>query len=233
MDTAKSFSIIIPTLNEAQAIIHCLSALQGLRERCEIIVVDGDSVDNTRMLAQPLADQVLLTGRGRAIQMNLGAAKSEGKLLIFLHSDTFMPENALDMIAKNISELRQWGRFDVMLTGSHPMLKVVACLMNWRSRLTGIATGDQVMFITKQSFDKVGGFPELALMEDIALCKKLKQFSQPICLSAKVASSGRRWEQFGVFRTIMLMWNLRLRYFFGADPELLAQLYRKGRFWKT
>ena len=113
------------------------------------------------------------------------------------------------------------------------MLKVVAFFMNWRSRLTGIATGDQVIFVDKHLFESVGQYPVIPLMEDIALCKKLKKISPPACLKAKVITSDRRWEQFGVLKTIVLMWSLRLRYFLGADPQMLAILYNEGRFWKT
>jgi rSAM/selenodomain-associated transferase 2 len=227
------FSIILPTLNEEQSIVNCLTALPPLRDGCEIIVVDGGSTDDTKRLAKPLANKVILSAKGRAIQMNAGAERAEGDVLIFLHADTFLPQDALKQIAQGINDNRQWGRFDVALSGSHPMLKVVAWFMNWRSRLTGIATGDQVIFVTKQAFESIGRFPVIPLMEDIALCKKLKKISPPVCLKAKVISSGRRWECVGVFKTILLMWSLRLRYFLGEDPQTLAHLYNRGRFWKT
>lgn len=225
------FSIIIPTLNEEQCIVDCLTALQPSRDCCEIIVVDGGSTDNTMKLAQPLVDTVLLSKKGRAIQMNVGAKNTEGDVLIFLHADTFLSDDALNQIAQAINH-QQWGRFDVKLSGSHPMLKMVAFFMNWRSRITGIATGDQVIFVTKRLFEFVGQYPVMPLMEDIALCQKLKQISSPVCLKAKVISSARRWEQFGVFKTILLMWSLRFRYFLGADPQTLALLYQRGQFWK-
>lgn len=228
-----NISIIIPTLNEEQSIVKCLTALKPYRDYCEIIVVDGGSVDNTKPLAKPLCDKLISSAKGRAVQMNAGAENTEGDVLIFLHADTFLPEQALYKIAQNINQHQQWGRFDIKLSGNHPMLKVIAWLMNYRSRLTGIATGDQVIFLTKQLFESVGQYPVITLMEDIALCKKLKQISPPICLKAKVISSGRRWEQFGVFKTILLMWSLRLRYFLGEDPQILAYLYHKGAFWKT
>jgi rSAM/selenodomain-associated transferase 2 len=226
------FSIIIPALNEEQAIANCLSAIQGYREIAEVIVVDGGSTDNTYKQARPLCDRVIVSDRGRAIQMNAGANCAVGDVLIFLHADTFLPEEALNRITTNINHRQQWGRFDVELRGSHPMLLVVAKLMNWRSRLTGIATGDQVIFVTKQLFEAVGRYPEIAIMEDVALSKNLKLVCPPVCLVDKAISSGRRWEQFGVLKTILLMWSLRLRYFFGIDPATLAQLYREGKFWK-
>jgi rSAM/selenodomain-associated transferase 2 len=228
-----NFSIIIPTLNEEQAIVNCLMALQPLRDCCEIIVVDGGSTDNTGLLAKPLADKVISSAKGRAIQMNAGAENAEGDVLIFLHADTFLPDDAISQISLTIANKGQWGRFDIKLSGWHPMLKVISLFMNWRSRLTGIATGDQVIFVNKYLFESVGRYPVIPLMEDIALCKKLKFISPPICMKTKVTSSGRRWEQFGVFKAILLMWSLRLRYFLGDDPQTLALLYNRGQFWKT
>jgi rSAM/selenodomain-associated transferase 2 len=220
-------SIIIPTLNEEKTIEDCLSALQPLRNDCEIIIVDGDSSDYTRIVAAPLADKVIISALGRAKQMNSGARKATGDVLIFLHADTCLPENALPLIQQEISSARLWGRFDIQLSGNHVMLKVIARMMNWRSRLTGIATGDQVIFVTRLAFEKAGQYPEINLMEDIALCKALKKISPPICLKAKVISSGRRWERNGIYKTILLMWSLRLHYFFGADPQKLAFLYKR------
>ncbi|MDD5269426.1 MAG: TIGR04283 family arsenosugar biosynthesis glycosyltransferase [Methylococcales bacterium] len=222
------FSIIIPTLNEEAIIQSCLIDLQPLRNRSEIIVVDGKSADNTRTLAAPLADKVTISEKGRGKQMNIGAWQATGDILIFLHADTRLPENALQLIQQNIINTAQWGRFDMQLSGNHFVLKVIACMMNLRSRLTGIATGDQVIFVTRRAFEKAGLYPEISLMEDIALCKALKKISPPICLKAKVISSGRRWERNGIYRTIFLMWSIRLRYFFGADPQMLDFLYTHG-----
>jgi rSAM/selenodomain-associated transferase 2 len=227
------FSIIIPTMNEAQTITNCLTPLQSLRKAGELIVVDGGSEDNTMALAKPLADKLIPSATGRAIQMNNGAAHANGEVLIFLHADTSLPDAGVELISQAITDKRQWGRFDIKLKGSHLMLTVVAWFMNCRSRLTGVATGDQAIFITKSLFESVGRYPAIPLMEDVALCKILKKMSPPLCLKAKVTSSGRRWEKFGVIKTILLMWNLRLRYYFGTDPRLLAVLYNKGQFWKT
>ena len=190
-----NFSIIIPTLNEEKTIESCLSALQPLRNNCEIIIVDGGSTDNTRVIARTLADKVVSSDKGRARQMNNGARYASGNVLIFLHADTSLPENALQLIQQKLNSSRKWGRFDIQLSGKHFMLKVIAQMMNWRSRLTGIATGDQVIFVTRQAFEKAGQYPEINLMEDIAICKALKKISPPICLKAKVISSGRRWER--------------------------------------
>jgi rSAM/selenodomain-associated transferase 2 len=164
--------------------------------------------------------------------MNIGANYASGDILIFLHADTYLPEHALRLIEQHLDNTKQWGRFDIRLSGNPFMLRIIAWMMNRRSRLTGIATGDQVIFVTREAFAAVGGYPEIDLMEDIALSKALKKISPPLCLKAKATSSGRRWEQNGICRTILLMWSLRLRYFFGADPQLLAALYSGGQFWK-
>jgi rSAM/selenodomain-associated transferase 2 len=225
-------SVIVPTLNEEHSILACLSALQPLRNRCEIIVVDGGSSDKTRSIAEEWADRLILSKKGRARQMNTGAQAATGDILIFLHADTFLPENALDLIQQQVERNGEWGRFDIQLSGGHFMFKVIGQLMNWRSRLTGIATGDQALFVTKNAFISAGGYPEIALMEDIAFSKALKKTRAPICLKAKVTSSSRKWQQNGIIRTILLMWSLRLQYFFGADPEALAQRYYGRTKWK-
>lgn len=222
-------SIIIPTFNEGNSIQACLIALQSLRNQSEIIIVDGGSVDDTVELSRSLVDKVIVSAKGRAKQMNAGATQAKGEILVFLHADTFLPENALALISQ---ENHGWGRFDIQLKGEAFMLGVIAIFMNWRSRLTGIATGDHVIFVSKPLFGRVGGYSDIALMEDIDLCMKLKKISSPSCLGVKVVSSGRRWEQFGVFKTILLMWSLRLRYFFGENPDVLSALYSRGLFWK-
>ena len=226
------FSIIIPTLNEAEEISHCLLALQHLRSHCEIIIADGGSTDETITLATPLADQTISCKKGRSYQMNAGSARARGEILIFLHADTLLPHNALSLIEQGIASLADWGRFDILLPGKHPLLKLIAFMMNLRSRITGIATGDQVLFIRKQTFIDIGHYPEIPVMEDIAICKKLKKISKPYCIAAKVISSARRWEQFGIYRTLLLMWWLRLAYFFGCSTATLNLLYTKGIFWK-
>jgi len=222
-------TIIVPVLNEAVGIVATLQPLQALRSRgAEIVVVDGGSTDGTLDLARPLADQVLVAPRGRARQMNAGAALARGRVLLFLHADTRLPEQADLTILEvfgYVLEGRHWGRFDVVIEGRSPWLKVVARLMNLRSRLTGIATGDQAIFVSRSAFRAVGGLPDIPLMEDIALSKALKRIGRPVCLAACVTTSGRRWEKHGVWRTILLMWWLRLRFFLGADPVRLALEY--------
>jgi rSAM/selenodomain-associated transferase 2 len=221
-----TLSIIMPMLNEAAGIETALQALVPLRARgAKVIVVDGGSNDGTAELARPLSDYVLSARRGRGLQMNAGAAAAKGEVLLFLHADTRLPDNADRLILEGLAHTgRQWGRFDVRFDQGG-LLRLVALTMNLRSRATGIATGDQAMFVTRAAFDAAGGFPSIALMEDVALSARLKRVSCPLCLRARVTTSGRRWRQRGALRTILLMWHLRLRYFLGADPAHLARDY--------
>jgi rSAM/selenodomain-associated transferase 2 len=215
-------SIIIPCLDEAAGIGACLAALAPLRARGhEVIVVDGGSADGTPEVARGLCDRLLAAPRGRALQMNAGARAAEGDALLFLHADTRLPADAETRVRRAL-ESAAWGRFDVAIEGAHPMLRVVACAMNARSRLTGIATGDQAIFVRRAAFP---GFPEIPLMEDIAFSRAMKRVGRPACLRSRVATSGRRWESRGVLRTVVLMWRLRLLYFLGASPQRLAELY--------
>ena len=218
-------SIIIPTLNEATKIEARLAALAPLRQHgVQIIIADGGSSDATVALAAPFADLMIDAPRGRAAQMNAGALHASAPSLLFLHADTVLPEHADKLIDQALQQ-SAWGRFDITLSGDHPMLRVIAAMMNWRSRLTGIATGDQAIFVRRNVFEQLHGFAPIALMEDIELCHRLKKISRPACLSQRVVSSGRRWQKHGVWRTIWLMWRLRLAYFFGADPRELAVRY--------
>jgi rSAM/selenodomain-associated transferase 2 len=179
--------------------------------------------------AVPHADRVLSAPRGRAAQMNAGAARARNEILLFLHADTRLPESADALIVEGLKRSRRgWGRFDVAISGRNPLLRVVAWLMNVRSRLTGIATGDQAIFVTRSLFTAAGSYPEIALMEDIALSRQLKRFGPPLCLRHRLIASGRRWEKHGVLRTILLMWRLRFAYWLGADPAKLAVRYDRG-----
>jgi len=220
-------SIIVPVLDEAKGIVASLSALAPFRARgAEVIVVDGGSSDNTVALARPLADKLIAAPRGRGAQMNAGAAASTSDVLLFLHADTTLPPQADGLLREALRDpVWQWGRFDVRIEGRSPLLKLVAGFMNWRSLITGIATGDQAMFVSRVAFAAVGGFPEIPLMEDVALSKKLKRVGRPLCLAAKVTASGRRFDQRGVVRTVALMWWLRLAFFLGAEPAALARRY--------
>jgi rSAM/selenodomain-associated transferase 2 len=220
-------SVIIPCLNEAEGIADTLQSLVPLRTRgVEIVVVDGGSTDNTCEIARAHTGQVISAPRGRAKQMNAGAHHARGEILLFLHADCRLPAAADAIITDGLNRARTtWGRFDVTLTGKHPLLRVVGAMMNLRSRLTGIATGDQGIFVTRSLFEACGGFPDIALMEDIALSKRLKRYGRPLCLRHRMMVSGRRWEKHGVLRTILLMWCLRLAYWLGADPDKLALRY--------
>lgn len=222
-----ALSIIVPVLNEATSIETTLRALAPLREQgVEVIVVDGGSHDDTPRLAKEHASAVLTAPRGRARQMNAGAEQVRGAVLLFLHADTRLPLQADRLVLNAITSGAVWGRFDVNITGTTWMLPVVAALMNIRSRWSGIATGDQALFVRRDVFERLGGFPDQPLMEDIELSKRLCKVARPVCLSAKVATSGRRWESRGVWRTIFLMWCLRWRYWRGESPERLAEAYR-------
>ena len=219
-------SIVMPVLDEAAEIEAALQALAPYRRRgVELIVVDGGSSDGTAGRARPLADRVIAAPRGRAAQMNAGAAAAQGDVLLFLHADTRLPDNADRLVLDGLaSSARVWGRFDVRIDGGG-VLGVVAIMMNTRSRLTGIATGDQAMFVTRAAFDRAGGFPPIALMEDVALSARLKHIGRPFALRARVTASARRWRAHGTLRTVLLMWRLRLAYFLGADPGKLARAY--------
>lgn len=219
-------SIVMPVLNEAAQIVDRLQVLQTLRATgVELIVADGGSTDDTALLATDLADRVVTAPRGRASQMNAGAATSQGRVLLFLHADTRLPEDAARSVLLAIDSGSSWGRFDVRIDGAHPLLRVVERMMNWRSRITGIATGDQAIFVCRDIFQAMGGYADLPLMEDIALTTRLKQLARPACLREQVVTSGRRWEKHGVLPTILLMWWLRAAYFLGADPVRLALRY--------
>lgn len=230
MPARPRLSIIIPTLNEAAIIEAQLTRLAPLRAGgAEILVVDGGSRDATLARARPLATRVIESVPGRARQMNAGAHEARGRQLLFLHADTRLPPGAERAITAALAHGRVWGRFDVRLTGRHPLLGLIAFAMNRRSRWTGIATGDQGLFMTFDAFAAAGGFPDQPLMEDIEMSRRLKRISKPACLRTRVTTSGRRWEQGGAWRTILLMWRLRWRYWRGASPDDLARAYRHVR----
>lgn len=225
----RILSVIIPVLNEAENIRSFLLPLQKYRHQSlEIILIDGGSEDGTVALAKPLCDVLVVSSKGRARQMNVGAKKSKGNILLFLHADTFLPSNFLDAIQQNITEATfVWGRFDVRLSGQSFSLRIVEFFMNIRSKWTGIATGDQAIFVQTNVFFNLGGYQEIPLMEDIALSVSLNKISRPLILKDKVITSSRRWESFGIWKTIFLMWRLRLLYFFNVSPNYLAKQYEK------
>lgn len=227
-------AIVMPVLNEEPVLVATLARLAPLRARgTRVIVVDGGSSDRSATIAAPHCDHVLVGPRGRAAQMNAGAAVALGDpavdTLLFLHADTRLPDDADRAIARACEMPLAWGRFDVEIEGHTPLLRVIGLLMNLRSRLTGICTGDQAMFATRALFERIGGFEPLPLMEDIAFSRRARRISKPHALRARVITSGRRWERHGVMRTVLRMWWLRLAYFFGADPAQLAATYRDAR----
>jgi rSAM/selenodomain-associated transferase 2 len=219
---AQRLTVVVPALNEAAGIERCLGALAPLRTRGhEVIMADGGSTDATVQLAAPLADRVIAAPRGRAVQMNAGAAVASGDALLFLHADTRLPPQADRRVAEALAA-HAWGRFDVAIDSDDPRLAVIAYFINRRSRLSGIATGDQAIFVRRDAFP---GFAPIALMEDVAFSRAMKRVSPPACLTDRVLTSARRWERHGVARTVLLMWRLRYDYWRGADPDELARRY--------
>jgi rSAM/selenodomain-associated transferase 2 len=223
----KKISIIIPALNEETALGQNLPKLQIYRDLGhEIILVDGGSHDQSLAVARPLVDRFIQTVKGRAHQMNEGADVAKNDILLFLHADTGLPESADKLILKALEyDQHYWGRFNVSFSSKKLIFKLIASTMNIRSALSGIATGDQAIFVNKQIFEDVGLFDRIPLMEDVALSKKLLNYSRPFCLKEPVKTSSRRWENKGIYKTIYLMWRLRLAYFFGANPGKLADQY--------
>jgi rSAM/selenodomain-associated transferase 2 len=227
-------AVVVPVLNEAATIEGALQRLAPLRSRgARLIVVDGGSDDDTAARAAPLADRVLAAPRGRAAQMNAGAQDAlarEADVLLFLHADTRLPEDADRIVARALADgAHSWGRFDVRLDADGWPLRLIETLMNWRSRATGIATGDQAIFATRAAFDWLHGFAPLPLMEDVEFCSRARRLTRPAALRSRVLTSARRWQRHGLWRTVALMWWLRLSYFFGADPAALARRYRDAR----
>ncbi len=227
---APRITIIIPVRNEAAVIQQTLQALAHQSAGVEIIVVDGESSDGTTDLASGLVDRVIHAAPGRAHQMNAVLAEATGEIVLFLHADTVLPPSAL-------TEIRQiaapggpvWGRFDVEIDGRSRFLPMVAAFMNLRSRLSGVATGDQAIFALRDSLIQIGGVPDIAIMEDIALSKRLRRLSKPLCLRTKLHTSGRRWDANSALRTIVTMWLMRFLYVCGVSPDRLARLYARLR----
>ncbi len=224
---SSKISIIIPALNEASALSQNLPKLQTYRDRGhEIILVDGGSHDQSLAVARPMVDRYIQTVKGRAHQMNEGAEVANNEVLLFLHADTGLPDLADELILEALdAKQHRWGRFNVKFNNEKFIFKVISAAMNIRSEMSGVATGDQAIFVDKNLFEDVGFFDRIPLMEDVALSKKLLKYSRPSCLQETVMTSSRRWEKNGIYKTIFLMWRLRLAYFFGAKPEKLADQY--------
>lgn len=240
MKVISTISIIIPILNEADNLPRLFENIASLTPLpTQILLVDGGSADGSMGVAQALMDtvsnskqstisgQVIESTAGRATQMNAGAVLATGDILLFLHADTQLPKTAIYEIVQSASKA-EWGRFDVRLDSDDPMLWLVSQMMNGRSRVTGIATGDQAIFVKKSLFEHIGGYPNQPLMEDIELCKRLKSIAKPLCLKHKVSTSPRRWQRHGTWRTIRLMWHLRFDYWRGVSAESIKQRYDKS-----
>ncbi len=224
-------SIILPVLNEARSLQAHLPLLQSARAAGhELILVDGGSTDEGPALAAPLVDKLVRSPAGRAAQMNAGAAQASGDVLLFLHVDTRLPEGAITLLQQAfVQPTVQWGRFDVQLSGAHPAFRVIETMINLRSRVSGVATGDQALFLRAGLFHSIGGFPAIPLMEDVAITKTLRRLSRPLCLRERVTTSSRRWERHGIVRTVLLMWWLRLLYVLGVSPARLRDMYSKKK----
>lgn len=222
-------SIVIPVRNEALALPLLLADLAELRHAgAELIVVDGGSSDATRALAAGGADRVIETAAGRALQMNAGAAVARGEYLWFVHADTRVAAASIRRLLEVLQGRPLWGRFDVRLSGSGLALRLIGTMINLRSRLTGVASGDQGIFVERSAFEALGGYAPIGLMEDLELSRRLKRRARPCCLRPPLLTSSRRWEERGVWRTVLLMWRLRLAYYWGASPEQLARRYHGG-----
>jgi rSAM/selenodomain-associated transferase 2 len=226
-----TISVIIPTLHEEKTLPGTLARLRH-PAFSEVLVVDGGSRDKTVAdiaLAHPLT-RVMNAPTGRARQMNAGASVAKGELLLFLHADTLLPQTAAEDITRTMADTRfVGGRFDARLTPDRGLLWVVGRMMSWRSRLTGIATGDQALFVRRKVFEDLGGFPDIPIMEDIAFGRRLKRAGRVVALHSCVMASGRRWERHGAIRTILLMWWLRLLFYLGVSPDRLKRLYGDAR----
>jgi len=221
----RLFSVIIPTLNESTSLTHAVKELLASVEnqsQLEIILCDGGSDDGSLKQVQQFPLTIVHAEKGRAKQMNAGARQGSGEWLVFLHADTRLPNNWMNLIQRCEGD---WGRFDVQLSGQHWLFRVIEKFMNWRSQKTSIATGDQVLFFNRKFFYRLGGFPEIPLMEDIAISKLARKFSAANCIAQPVITSSRRWEKNGILRTIVLMWSLRLAYWLGIKPDRLHRKY--------
>ncbi len=240
MTANATVSIIIPIFNEAANLPQLFENITGLDPAPQqVLIIDGGSTDNSTVIAQNIINTLIVnnpsaiywhvieSNAGRAVQMNAGAKIANSEILLFLHADTQLPNHAITEITSAVMGAK-WGRFDVGLDSAEWMLKVVGQMMNWRSRLSGIATGDQAIFVKREIFEKLGGYPVQSLMEDIEISKRLKAIGKPACLRSKVTTSARRWQQYGTWRTILLMWRLRFDYWRGVSADNIKQRYYKN-----
>lgn len=230
LTSQSTVAIVVPLLNEIKVLPALLAALCRLGAD-ELIMVDGGSSDGSYQWLLNQGDDLTLVvceQTGRAAQMNAGAKVATSDVLLFVHADTLLPEGAIDEVTKAM-----WGRFDLTFhdhrSRGFSSLDLVAWMINLRSRLSGVATGDQAIFVERRAFESVGGFESIPIMEDVALSKRLRRIARPYCSRIKVGTSARRWHQKGVWKTIFLMWRLRFAYSMGAPPEELHRVYRDVR----
>lgn len=219
-------SIIIPVLNEEGSIKNFLEQLQVYRKQGhEVIVVDGGSTDKTVSISELLSDKVITSKTGRAMQMNSGALQSKHDVFWFLHADTLIPENAIENIQQALTT-PEWGWFNIKLSGTKFLFRLIERMINIRSCFSHIATGDQGIFVKREIFESVNGYANIPLMEDVSLSKKLNKISKPVCLKEMLITSSRRWEQKGIISTVLLMWRLRFLYWLGVSADKLATQYK-------
>jgi rSAM/selenodomain-associated transferase 2 len=229
-------SVIVPVFNEGEELSALVKHLQSLPGLDDVVIVDASTDSKSRAVLEHLRETqsprfqfVRSDIASRSIQMNQGAALAAGDALLFLHADTRLPNEVATLVDSQLSSHCHWGRFDIRLDASGMVYRLLEKMINIRSRLRHIATGDQAIFVSKQAFDSVGGFPPIVLMEDIGLSKKLKNQSSPGLISTPVVTSARRWKNHGVLKTILLMWKLRFLYWIGVSPDYLAKAYGNER----
>ena len=233
----SSISIIVPLYNEGSGPVDLVAHLDGVAPECEVIVVDASDNPESRKVVNTLAEQassarveVIKAARsGRALQMNLGAEHARGDVLLFLHCDTRLYESSLKQVSQVVGDGARWGRFDIVLDAPGIPYRVIETMIKLRSRVRQLATGDQGIFVTAELFHKVGGYPEIALMEDVALSKSLAACGPPVIIPQPISTSARRWQNRGPLRTIFLMWKLRFLYWIGVPAERLNVMYGDER----
>jgi rSAM/selenodomain-associated transferase 2 len=222
-------SVIVPVLNEEKSIAASLMELQRLKPE-EMIIVDGGSSDETREICQRFGVELYLSHPGRAAQMNFGAQRASGDVLLFLHADTRLPPSAFDDIRAALQDRQVLGgRFDLELDSPRPLLKLIGFMISLRSRLSKVGTGDQAIFVRREIFAELGGYADIPLMEDVALSRALKRRGAVACLRSRVVSSARRWEMEGIWRTVLKMWTLKTLYLLGISPVRLKRYYGDTR----
>ena len=227
--------MIIPALDEEASIAR---VIRSCREAgpCEVVVVDGGSRDRTVEIARGEADAVIAAPRGRAAQMNAGAAVARGEVLLFLHADTLLPGRSVPAVLDALQDPEViGGAFRVRLAASPGAGRYVRATLGVTGRMIGARaavsrsySGDQAIFARAEAFRAVGGFPEIPLMEDVELSRRMRRAGKTVLLPLRVETSGRRWEAWGPLRTVLFMWRLRIGHLLGRTPSRCADAYRRG-----